>query len=106
MTLIFFFSSRRQHTRSKRDWSSDVCSSDLYTYMHFQLLYIFIENACKYSEEAVQIEVGKYDNNQGWIAIIDHGLGIPAEEIGRASCREINELKVETLVVSRTSEGR
>src|SRR5699024_2067475 len=29
--LIFFFvSSRRRHTRSKRDWSSDVCSSDLY----------------------------------------------------------------------------
>src|SRR2546421_6676828 len=27
--LIFFFSSRRRHTRSDRDWSSDVCSSDL-----------------------------------------------------------------------------
>src|SRR5207247_4143654 len=26
---IFFFSSRRRHTRSTRDWSSDVCSSDL-----------------------------------------------------------------------------
>src|SRR5699024_11863655 len=26
---LFFFSSRRRHTRSKRDWSSDVCSSDL-----------------------------------------------------------------------------
>src|SRR5207249_2592513 len=26
--LNFFFSSRRRHTRSKRDWSSDVCSSD------------------------------------------------------------------------------
>src|SRR5437868_550205 len=29
MSGIFFFSSRRRHTRSKRDWSSDVCSSDL-----------------------------------------------------------------------------
>src|SRR5699024_11660190 len=27
--LPFFFSSRRRHTRSNRDWSSDVCSSDL-----------------------------------------------------------------------------
>src|SRR5207249_11379622 len=27
--MYFFFSSRRRHTRSKRDWSSDVCSSDL-----------------------------------------------------------------------------
>src|SRR3712207_7776487 len=28
-TLVFFFSSRRRHTRYWRDWSSDVCSSDL-----------------------------------------------------------------------------
>src|SRR5690349_23989145 len=27
--FFFFFSSRRRHTRSLRDWSSDVCSSDL-----------------------------------------------------------------------------
>src|SRR2546422_5903676 len=27
--LLFFFSSRRRHTRCSRDWSSDVCSSDL-----------------------------------------------------------------------------
>src|SRR5439155_6649613 len=27
--LLFFFSSRRRHTRWPRDWSSDVCSSDL-----------------------------------------------------------------------------
>src|SRR5699024_12190677 len=31
-TSIYFFSSRRRHTRSKRDWSSDVCSSDLDEY--------------------------------------------------------------------------
>src|SRR5206468_7432999 len=29
--FFFFFSSRRRHTRSDRDWSSDVCSSDLNT---------------------------------------------------------------------------
>src|SRR5690606_40262053 len=28
--LFFFFSSRRRHTRFSRDWSSDVCSSDLF----------------------------------------------------------------------------
>src|SRR6266508_5891747 len=27
--MVFFFSSRRRHTRWPRDWSSDVCSSDL-----------------------------------------------------------------------------
>src|SRR5690554_69097 len=30
MFFIFFFSSRRRHTRCGRDWSSDVCSSDLH----------------------------------------------------------------------------
>src|SRR5690625_6741428 len=29
LLLLFFFSSRRRHTRWPRDWSSDVCSSDL-----------------------------------------------------------------------------
>src|SRR5256885_6765815 len=28
--LLFFFSSRRRHTRLQGDWSSDVCSSDLF----------------------------------------------------------------------------
>src|SRR5690625_1680739 len=31
---IFFFSSRRRHTRWPRDWSSDVCSSDLLAVQH------------------------------------------------------------------------
>src|SRR5207253_4666428 len=30
VVIIFFFSSRRRHTRWPRDWSSDVCSSDLF----------------------------------------------------------------------------
>src|SRR5690606_40091198 len=29
LLIFFFFSSRRRHTRFSRDWSSDVCSSDL-----------------------------------------------------------------------------
>src|SRR5438874_9680183 len=33
--FFFFFSSRRRHTRSLRDWSSDVCSSDLMQYDAF-----------------------------------------------------------------------
>src|SRR5690606_41088091 len=33
LVFCFFFSSRRRHTRFSRDWSSDVCSSDLsYTF--------------------------------------------------------------------------
>src|SRR5712675_3547257 len=32
--VLFFFSSRRRHTRCSRDWSSDVCSSDLRGLFH------------------------------------------------------------------------
>src|SRR5256885_9145410 len=31
LCVFFFFSSRRRHTRLQGDWSSDVCSSDLFT---------------------------------------------------------------------------
>src|SRR5690606_40511795 len=41
---VFFFSSRRRHTRFSRDWSSDVCSSDL-------VLQPLVENAIKYGQE-------------------------------------------------------
>src|SRR5215217_9740581 len=33
--FFFFFSSRRRHTRYWRDWSSDVCSSDLGSFLAF-----------------------------------------------------------------------
>src|SRR3712207_7316536 len=35
--LFFFFSSRRRHTRYWRDWSSDVCSSDLERDVHLYI---------------------------------------------------------------------
>src|SRR5256884_6049711 len=41
--MFFFFSSRRRHTRCSRDWSSDVCSSDLI-----------------FSDLAETIEIGQY----------------------------------------------
>src|SRR3712207_4184295 len=36
-SIFFFFSSRRRHTRYWRDWSSDVCSSDLFQDINYQL---------------------------------------------------------------------
>src|SRR5262245_64506052 len=39
ISLVFFFSSRRRHTRCLSDWSSDVCSSDLNAH----------EPGCRYS---------------------------------------------------------
>src|SRR5256884_1757825 len=48
--FFFFFSSRRRHTRCSRDWSSDVCSSDLVQYRHSQLfrLVIFRPRICSH----------------------------------------------------------
>src|SRR5204862_4939029 len=42
--FFFFFSSRRRHTRSLRDWSSDVCSSDLKSsgFGRIESMYLFM----------------------------------------------------------------
>src|SRR5690606_39430723 len=42
----FFFSSRRRHTRFSRDWSSDVCSSDLARDRH-AVLALFLDLPCE-----------------------------------------------------------
>src|SRR5687768_18267196 len=43
---IFFFSSRRRHTRCSRDWSSDVCSSDL-DYEKIECMFQGVRDYCK-----------------------------------------------------------
>src|SRR5207249_1750821 len=50
--FYFFFSSRRRHTISKRDWSSDVCSSDL-SFVIVQGLTRRYENAANAQSEVV-----------------------------------------------------
>src|SRR6266403_5074364 len=46
MFIFFFFSSRRRHTRSLRDWSSDVCSSDLMTRLKISRPSWSVPNQC------------------------------------------------------------
>src|SRR6266576_3764909 len=53
MILFFFFSSRRRHTRSLRDWSSDVCSSDLRESRHI----LTLENPIEFLHRDVQSSV-------------------------------------------------
>src|SRR5206468_11390805 len=75
--FFFFFSSRRRHTRSDRDWSSDVCSSDLAVLGGpiglEERIAILLIGADRAAEHGKQVRAGR----------IDRG-----EEIGRASCRE------------------
>src|SRR5699024_11839766 len=56
--ILFFFSSRRRHTRSKRDWSSDVCSSDLEKAEDFKKLFeqAQIETQSVYGNKDLYIE--------------------------------------------------
>src|SRR5699024_12141412 len=73
--LCFFFSSRRRHTRSKRDWSSDVCSSDLQGLADW-----------------ISAHVGAFAAIGGIPALLvpdnTKVAVIKASQIGRASCRE------------------
>src|SRR5207248_3488341 len=74
--LVFFFSSRRRHTRSYGDWSSDVCSSDL--------------RDCRRLRHAVRQARARP------ILPLNAGCdrGGRGAEIGRASCRERVEMWV------------
>src|SRR5205809_7409189 len=86
--FFFFFSSRRRHTRCSRDWSSDVCSSDLHAAMLRRL-------------GAEPVEVRLPEQLRGLDGLIVPGgesttitrlmrlYGLDgALQIGRASCRE------------------
>ncbi|KIL34200.1 histidine kinase [Cohnella kolymensis] len=57
-------------------------SAQGYTDEHLlkQLLFIFLDNARKYSEEPITVHVGAEDGS-GWIRIIDRGIGIPNEDL-------------------------
>src|SRR5690606_39369846 len=82
----FFFSSRRRHTRFSRDWSSDVCSSDLGILEHADAV------------QARQLAAHGFDvlRMAGGLDDREAGLGVGGDpldlagggEIGRASCRE------------------
>src|SRR5699024_12014440 len=81
---IFFYSSRRRHTRSKRDWSSDVCSSDL--------IYPSRDGAGGTLSLAALVRDGlsaaqhiNQLNNEQWNCVPASAVN---HKIGRASCRE------------------
>src|SRR5699024_11252010 len=72
----FFFSSRRRHTRSKRDWSSDVCSSDLIAALSVGLGQGAYEAAKSYAKEREQFgkPISKFDAVRNKIVDMDRKL--------------------------------
>src|SRR5690606_40409930 len=86
--LLFFFSSRRRHTSFSRDWSSDVCSSDLACETEQWLAgecRNYGGDECSREQLAFNGDVDDTD------AFRDHpteGSEDKRSEIGRAPCRE------------------
>src|SRR5439155_9206984 len=106
--LTFFFSSRRRHTRWPRDWSSDVCSSDLKPISEIGMILLIglvSKNSILLVEYTNQLKARGLDTVS---AVLEAGrirlrpilmtsvATIMGAEIGRASCRE----RVECLVVA------
>src|SRR3712207_9282029 len=75
---VFFFSSRRRHTRYWRDWSSDVCSSDL----------------------------GLPDRVRREVVVVHVALGLRQPEIGRAACRERVEISVVAVSLKKKKKAK
>src|SRR2546421_7188408 len=84
--FFFFFSSRRRHTRSDRDWSSDVCSSDLPCGVPCTLVFTLLLLPLALTQKFLPA------TPHGWLLLA--GCALSAQvlgqglEIGRASCRE------------------
>src|SRR5690625_6828658 len=87
--MIFFLSSRRRHTRWPRDWSSDVCSSDLFSMelcggTHVErvgdigLFKITSESGVSAGVRRIEAVAGKPAID--WLQALE-------SKIGRASCR-------------------
>src|SRR5215207_9568243 len=85
--FFFFFSSRRRHTRSTRDWSSDVCSSDLLRDYPYEMLAAHVlGHVGEISEDQLQrrenalLEPGDKLGQAGVEAAFDRYLrGIPGQ---------------------------
>src|SRR2546429_3107848 len=86
---VFFFSSRRRHTRCSRDWSSDVCSSDL---VEGDLLQQEVKPELTrrfgYSSPMAVPTLEKITLNMGIGEAKQNTQMLEAAKIGRASCRE------------------
>src|SRR5690554_5863937 len=94
----FLFSSRRRHTRCGRDWSSDVCSSDLkeilndyyptYTPEDLLAFYLFTGGVAKYVELLVQAEAFTFEAMLNEIMsenslFLEEGKNVLIDEFGK-----------------------
>src|SRR5258706_5496681 len=74
---VFFFSSRRRHTRLISDWSSDVCSSDLHENLPA------INGYVRSNGEAVRVVAGAASGGASLIVRNDSGIQKPEDFHGK-----------------------
>src|SRR5690606_40525495 len=84
----FFFSSRRRHTRFSRDWSSDVCSSDLGNTSYDASEVVFDTTKNNKVFAVVNGYVSYIGRDVIELMTYDQQVTVRYREIGRASCRE------------------
>src|SRR5207249_7522865 len=109
--LLFFFSSRRRHTISKRDWSSDVCSSDLIKIVHEELVTTLGGETGKLAMSSKPPTVVMLAGLQGSGKTTAAGklarlLVAEGRKIGRASCRERGENREGASAVKRNATDK
>src|SRR5690606_40098455 len=90
--FYFFFSSSRRHTSFSRDWSSDVCSSDLHVIRHSSCV---MRVACSVLRTSYCVVRARcpWAIRQRWSTKhgtrnTQHASRLTPTQIGRASCRE------------------
>src|SRR5205809_7019980 len=102
---FFFFSSRRRHTRCSRDWSSDVCSSDLHDQPQLIMLAVPVAVAPPAGaapKVTVGVKVLGYLPRLVTFTLVTLPPVVTVVEIGRASCRE----RVEKTVMGGGVKGK
>src|SRR4051794_41815937 len=104
MQWIFFFPSRRRHTRWTGDWSSDVCSSDLdrarWSGGH--------DLNCQRTVRMGREDADRLVTEPGQVSLTEAELAglAPQHEIGRASGRERGQIEGDTGGSNQKVHGR
>src|SRR5688500_20336352 len=86
-------SSRRRHTRSQDDWSSDVCSSDL-TNTSGRLVSRVINDVNQMANAVAGVLKDLFQQGLTFLAMIGVIVYQNWKQIGRASCRERGDVDV------------
>src|SRR2546429_2028539 len=107
--FFFFFSSRRRHTRCSRDWSSDVCSSDLVGKLTFFRVYSgvlaagsYIYNSTKDKKERIGRLLQMHANKREEIEEVRAGdiaaaIGLKDTKTGDTLCDEGHPIILEAM---------